>query len=165
MGVKGEVWGIFPGYADKIIEWCLYFQSKKSPTNPLNGPLNLSIYCNSSSTLPRGPLVRSHSIFWWIQNQSKMTKITSCTGTMCFVPCVDSFGSQTPNWTPKPWVAWSFRPQKNKPLVGSYGCRCLNSKVQFIPSLKTRGCSSHDIENIPTTNKKLPTTRKALPTT
>ena len=26
-----------------------------------------------------------------------------------------------------------------------------------------RGCSSHDIENIPTTNKKLPTTRKTFP--
>ena len=36
----------------------------QSPRNqqqdPLNGPLNLSIYCNSSSNLLRGPLIRSY---------------------------------------------------------------------------------------------------------
>ena len=42
-----------------------------------------------------------------------------------------------------------------------WGCRSNFDRQNSINPTR-RGCSSHDIENIPTTNKKLPTTKKSL---
>ena len=52
------------GRVSILVIFCLRLLSKKSPTGPtVHGPLSLSSYCNGSSNLLGGPLVRSHSIF------------------------------------------------------------------------------------------------------
>ena len=49
--------------------------------DPLNGPRNLSI---SSSNLLRGPLIRSHSNFWWTIGKLPSLKLTTVISSVKF---------------------------------------------------------------------------------
>ena len=65
--LEGPSW--FLGCGNSLWPFFIFFP-RNLQQDLLNGPLNLSIYCNSSSNLLRGPLVRFHLIFdgflrWW----------------------------------------------------------------------------------------------------